>query len=107
MYWCEPVIQARPLMLGTMARRSPTVTARRSLPTNSELMMDVALKSWPGVICPFAASKAMRADTAVPVGDLSTLPGSIATAERAVKPVGVVLRGPANKQKETCCQSGR
>ena len=48
----------------------------------------------------------MRADTAVPVGERSILPGSMATAWRARSLLPSRLTGPANRQKEKYVQPG-
>ena len=60
----------------------------------------------PSFISPRACSTAMRAESAVPVGERSTLPGWMATAAPARKPSAVRSTLPANRQKEKCRQSG-
>ena len=57
-------------------------------------------------ISPRAASTAMRAESAVPVGERSTLPGRIATAALLVSSRPSRLTGPAKRQNEKCRQSG-
>ena len=64
-----------------------------------EPISDTAVSRSPSAIWPRACSTAMRADSAVPVGERSTLPGRIATAALARRPSGPRSSG-AGEQAE-------
>ena len=71
-----------------------------------EPISDTAVSWSPSAISPRACSTAMRAESAVPVGERSTLPGRIATAALARRPSASRSRAPAKRQKEMWRQSG-
>ncbi|HYW17682.1 MAG TPA: TonB-dependent receptor plug domain-containing protein [Allosphingosinicella sp.] len=85
MCWWVPVIQARPEISGRMAGRSPTMPRPTMRPVKVEPITDSRVSVSPSAISPRAARRAMRADSAVPVGERSTLPGCTATADPAVR----------------------
>ena len=63
-------------------------------------MIDTPVKRSSSPISPRAARIAMRAETAVPVGERSSLPGWIATTDCARKAVPSRVIGPAKRQNE-------
>ena len=100
------MIQLRPEICGIIAALPPICVWLTICPVNCEPMIEVATNFWPTCIRPRAAITAIRADTAVPVGERSIFPGLITTAERLAKPDLVSSKGPAKAQKEICLQSG-
>ncbi len=79
MIWWVPVIQARPRIDGIIATLSPTRVSLTMLQSKRESMIDLPIKRSPVFINPFACNTAMRAEHPVPVGERSSLPGSIET----------------------------
>ena len=77
-----------------------TVPAMR--PSKRLSMIERHSSPSPTAICPRAAMTAIRADTQVPVGERSILPGWMATAWR----VWPFCTGVTNPQKLICVQSG-
>ena len=101
-----PVIQPRPEISGRIAGRWPTWVVPRIRPLKVEPISDTAVSRSPGPISPLACRTAIRADSAVPVGERSTLPGRIATAAPARSSPPSRTTGPANRQNEMWSQSG-
>ena len=83
-----------------IAGRPAICVSLRIFPVKVEPMIEIASNVWPSVNWFLAAINAMRADTAVPVGDRSIFPGRIATADRPLIPVSVGVNGPQNAQNE-------
>ena len=84
--------------VGTIAGVPSTSVSSRICPSKREPMIDRIVRRSPTAISPLTRSNAIRAERPVPVGDRSTLPGSIVTAFVMVRsPVpGSIVRGPAN-----------
>ena len=80
-----------------MAGVPPTRVSSTMRPVKVEPIIEVAVKRSPGFMAPRAWSSAMRALTPVPVGERSILPGRIATAERAVRPLRPALQRPGEQ----------
>ena len=87
-----PVIHPRPEISGTMAARPPTVVSLVIVPENVEPITERAVRRSPVFITPRACSRAIRAESAVPVGDRSTLPGWMATAAPVSRPCAGAAR---------------
>lgn len=71
-----------------------------------ESMIDLPIRRSPVFINPFACNTAMRAEHPVPVGERSSLPGSIATVFLLTLAPFTSLIGSVNWQKDICAQSG-
>ena len=69
-------------------------------------MIETPVSLSPTFICPRACSSAMRAETAVPVGERSILAGWIETTDLARSPSASCSGVPAKRQKEWWRQSG-
>lgn len=77
-----PVIQARPVTLGSTAECVPTVVPPISRPVKEVPMKESLRKSWNIGSSPRAWSWAIRAEVPVPHGERSNHPGWIAIACR-------------------------
>ena len=102
-----PVIHARPEILGTTAGRpSGNRSTAVIVPTNSDPITD-RIRSWsPVPASPRACRTASRADTPVPVGERSSLPGSITEVLCSTRPSSSSAGTPAIWQNEMCAHSG-
>ena len=89
-----------------IARLSPTLVSSTMLQSKRESMIERPINLSPACINPFACNTAMRAEQPVPQGDLSSLPGSIATVLRLTGIPFSSPRGSVNSQNEICDQSG-
>ena len=85
-YCPMPVIQARPVISGTIAGRPATVVSSATRPVKRVPITDSLTNASPTASSPRACSWASRADVPVPHGERSSQPGWIAVAARASAP---------------------
>ncbi len=78
--WFTPVIQALPLIAGTIAVRSPTLASETTRPSNVDPITEAWLIESPTPRSPRAWRAAIRALRPVPVADRSRRPGATTTA---------------------------
>ncbi len=107
MCWCVPVIEARPEISRQDRRMTADFGGAENAAGEGEPISETAGQSvLEGHLPTGVQHRHARADSAVPVGERSTLPGWIATAAPARRPSVVSSTGPAKRQKEKWFQSG-